>query len=240
MNTYNYQNSLNAINCQRIMGRLDSPPFGKILMKLGLALIVVGHLNFIFGAIVHGLVLRHVSELKDTVSVHYSMANITAVASAILVIANVYIESVFFPPQRWALLTLGIINAMLSAACTVGTAVSIIITLANQGRTLLSSCTYTNLELIQISHECPFDPTRIYVSGIICDTQAHEGFADMPSKLHSSERKNLIVICLKGVSGGIKVFQSNLSKACLMMVNMQRLGFVLILSEPTMSHRGPH
>uniref|UniRef100_A0A8C5M244 Transmembrane protein 54 n=1 Tax=Leptobrachium leishanense TaxID=445787 RepID=A0A8C5M244_9ANUR len=151
--------------CRR---RLDSPPFGKILMKLGLALIVVGHLNFIFGAIVHGLVLRHVSELKDTVSVHYSMANITAVASAILKcsaclsVANVYIESVFFPPQRWALLTLGIINAMLSAACTVGTAVSIIITLANQGRTLLSSCTYTNLELIQISHECPFDPTRIY------------------------------------------------------------------------------
>ncbi|MEE6525558.1 hypothetical protein FKM82_025631 [Ascaphus truei] len=116
-------------------------------MKLGLALIVIGHLNFIVGAIVHGLVLRHVARLQDTVSLQYSVANITAVVSAIL---------------RLAVLILSIINAVLSLACTVGLAVSVIITVANAGRTLLSTCTFTHLELIQISHECPFDPTRIY------------------------------------------------------------------------------
>ncbi|XP_063300601.1 transmembrane protein 54 [Pelobates fuscus] len=150
---------------------LDSPPFGKILMKLGLALIVVGHLNFIFGAIVHGLVLRHVSQIKDNESWHYSIANITAVASAILsiscgIMAIVFSRYLERTSLRWALLILSILNAVLSVACTVGTAVSVIITIANQGRTLLSSCTFTDLELIQISHECPFDPTRIYSTSL--------------------------------------------------------------------------
>ncbi|XP_075051348.1 transmembrane protein 54 isoform X2 [Mixophyes fleayi] len=63
---------------------------------------------------------------------------------------------------RWAAMILTIFNVALSAVCTVGLTVSVIITVANQGRTLLSSCTFTNLQLIQISHECPFDPTRIY------------------------------------------------------------------------------
>ncbi|CAJ0935801.1 unnamed protein product [Ranitomeya imitator] len=63
---------------------------------------------------------------------------------------------------RWAAVTLSIINAVVSAACTVGLTVSVIITVANEGRTLLSTCTFSNLQLIQISHECPFDPTRIY------------------------------------------------------------------------------
>ncbi|XP_073521754.1 transmembrane protein 54 isoform X2 [Phyllobates terribilis] len=63
---------------------------------------------------------------------------------------------------RWAAVTLSIINAVVCAACTVGLTVSVIITVANEGRTLLSTCTFSNLQLIQISHECPFDPTRIY------------------------------------------------------------------------------
>ncbi|MEE6525556.1 hypothetical protein FKM82_025631 [Ascaphus truei] len=136
-------------------------------MKLGLALIVIGHLNFIVGAIVHGLVLRHVARLQDTVSLQYSVANITAVVSAILsiscgiaaIVLSRYLARV---PLRLAVLILSIINAVLSLACTVGLAVSVIITVANAGRTLLSTCTFTHLELIQISHECPFDPTRIY------------------------------------------------------------------------------
>ncbi|XP_056412547.1 transmembrane protein 54 [Hyla sarda] len=53
-------------------------------------------------------------------------------------------------------------NAIISAACTVGLTVSVIITVANEGRTLLSTCSSNNLQLMQISHQCPFDPTRIY------------------------------------------------------------------------------
>ncbi|KAM8977363.1 transmembrane protein 54 [Pelodytes ibericus] len=146
---------------------MDNPPFGKILMKLGLALIVVGHLNFIVGAIVHGLVLRHVSQLQNKESVHYSLANITAVASAILSISCGIVSIVLSrylakTSLRWAVLMLSIFNTLLSTVCTVGIIVSVIMLIVNDGRTLLSSCTFTNLELLQISHECPFDPTRIY------------------------------------------------------------------------------
>nr|DBA33521.1 TPA: hypothetical protein GDO54_001192 [Pyxicephalus adspersus] len=132
-------------------------------MKVGLALIVVGHLNFIVGAIVHGLVLRHVGRK----SLHYSVTNIIAVVSAILsiscgIIAIVLSRYLKKTTLRWATVLLSIINVVLSAACTVGIIVSVVMTVANQGRTLLSTCTFSNLQLIQISHECPFDPTRIY------------------------------------------------------------------------------
>ncbi|XP_063810200.1 transmembrane protein 54 [Pseudophryne corroboree] len=146
---------------------LDGAQFGKILMKLGLGLLVVGHLNFIVGAIVHGLVLRHVVQLQDTVSLQYSVTNILAVASSVLsiscgIVAIVLSRYLAHISLRWAAVILSIINVVLSAACTVGLAVSVIITVANGGRTLLSSCTFSNLQTIQISYECPFDPTRIY------------------------------------------------------------------------------
>ncbi|KAM9320104.1 transmembrane protein 54 [Gastrophryne carolinensis] len=136
-------------------------------MKMGLALIVVGHLNFIVGAIVHGLVLRHVVKQLDFVSLQYSVTNIIAVASAILsiscgIVAIVLSRYLTRTSLRWAAVILSIINAVLSAACTVGLAVSFILTVANEGRTLLSSCTFTSLQLIHISYDCPFDPTRIY------------------------------------------------------------------------------
>ncbi|XP_053563255.1 transmembrane protein 54 isoform X2 [Bombina bombina] len=152
--------------------KLDRNLFGKVLMKLGLGLIVSGHLNFITGAIVHGLVLKHVAKLQDILSLQYSISNIITVASAILsiscgisaIVLSRYLARVSL---RWAVLLLSIINAILSITCTLGLAVSVIITIANKGRTLLASCTFTNLELIQISHECPFDPTRIYSTTLI-------------------------------------------------------------------------
>ncbi|XP_068124942.1 transmembrane protein 54 isoform X2 [Hyperolius riggenbachi] len=136
-------------------------------MKLGLALIVIGHLNFIVGAIVHGLVLRHVSQQSDAMSLLYSVTNISAVASAILsiscgIVAIVLSRYLSRKSMRWAAVLLNIINVVLSTACTVGLFVAVVMTVANKGRTLLSSCTFTNLQLLQISYECPFDPTRIY------------------------------------------------------------------------------
>ncbi|KAG8451627.1 hypothetical protein GDO86_003716 [Hymenochirus boettgeri] len=141
--------------------------FGKILMKVGLILIVIGHLNFIVGAIVHGLVLRHMAQMKDTLAVQYSIANITAVVSSIMSITCGITTIVLSRYQmrkslRWAVLVLSILNAFLSMACAVELFVSVVMTVVNKGRTLLSSCKFNNLELIQISYECPFDPTRIY------------------------------------------------------------------------------
>ena len=54
-------------------------------MKKGLTLILVGHINFILGAIVHGNVLRHISQPSEHITTEYTMANIISVTSGLLV-----------------------------------------------------------------------------------------------------------------------------------------------------------
>ncbi|NXM74839.1 TMM54 protein, partial [Serilophus lunatus] len=56
-------------------------------MKSGLILLIVGHLNFITGALVHGTVLRFVVTLRDTVSLQYIIANTASVITALLTIS---------------------------------------------------------------------------------------------------------------------------------------------------------
>ncbi|XP_025030742.1 transmembrane protein 54 isoform X2 [Python bivittatus] len=120
-------------------------------MKTGLVLIVIGHLNFITGALVNGTVLRHIANPQDTISVQYAVSNIITAISAIL---------------GWAVFSLSISSTLLSLFCSVGLAVAIGLTFANRGHALLALCTFADVELIQISHECPFDPTRIYSSAL--------------------------------------------------------------------------
>ncbi|XP_029443066.1 transmembrane protein 54-like [Rhinatrema bivittatum] len=140
---------------------------GKLLMKLGLGLIVVGHLNFIVGAIVHGLVLRHVAKLQDTISLQYSVSNVLTVTSAILSI-SCGLVAIFLSrylhrtPLRWTVLVLAVINALITLLCMVGLAASVIITLSNNGRTLLAPCPFSGPDYMPSSLQCPFDPTRIY------------------------------------------------------------------------------
>lgn len=54
-------------------------------MKKGLTLILVGHINFILGAIVHGNVLRHISQPSKHITTEYTAANIISVTSGLLV-----------------------------------------------------------------------------------------------------------------------------------------------------------
>ncbi|KAM6427665.1 transmembrane protein 54 isoform 2-T2 [Liasis olivaceus] len=130
---------------------LDTSSSQKLLMKTGLILIVIGHLNFITGALVNGTVLRHIANPQDTISVQYAVSNIITAISAIL---------------GWAVFSLSISSTLLSLFCSVGLAVAIGLTFANRGHALLALCTFADVELIQISHECPFDPTRIYSSAL--------------------------------------------------------------------------
>ncbi|NXV98675.1 TMM54 protein, partial [Calonectris borealis] len=53
-------------------------------MKTGLILLIIGHLNFITGALVHGTVLRFVLNPRDAISLQYAIANATSVISALL------------------------------------------------------------------------------------------------------------------------------------------------------------
>ncbi|XP_034269123.1 transmembrane protein 54 isoform X2 [Pantherophis guttatus] len=134
------------------LGMIDTSSSQKLLMKTGLILIVIGHLNFISGALVNGTVLRHIANPQDTISLQYAISNIISAISAIL---------------GWAVFSLSISSSFLSLFCLVGLAVAIGLTFANKGHALLSMCTFADMEVIQIAHECPFDPTRIYSSALV-------------------------------------------------------------------------
>ncbi|XP_061453947.1 transmembrane protein 54 [Rhineura floridana] len=150
---------------------LDSSSAQKLLMKTGLILIVIGHLNFITGALVHGTVLRHIANPQDAISWQYAVSNIVSVISAVLTIscgiaAIVLSRYVSQKLLRWAVFSFSISSALLSLLCSMGLVVAIVLTFANNGRALLALCTFGDVDLIQITHECPFDPTRVYSSAL--------------------------------------------------------------------------
>uniref|UniRef100_A0A5F8H4I1 Transmembrane protein 54 n=1 Tax=Monodelphis domestica TaxID=13616 RepID=A0A5F8H4I1_MONDO len=63
---------------------LSCHDYKKLLMKTGLVLLVLGHISFIAGALLHGTALRYVTDPQDAVSLQYAVSNILAVTSAIL------------------------------------------------------------------------------------------------------------------------------------------------------------
>lgn len=54
-------------------------------MRVGLALILVGHVNLLLGAVLHGTVLRHVANPRGGVTPEYTTANVISVGSGLLV-----------------------------------------------------------------------------------------------------------------------------------------------------------
>ncbi|NP_001089091.1 keratinocyte associated protein 3 L homeolog [Xenopus laevis] len=141
------------------------------LMRAGITLIFVGHVNFILGAIVHGTVLRHVANPEKRVSPEYFTANVISVVSGLLsisagicaILASRNLRRVHI---QWALLVLSLLNSVLSAACFVGLVLAVSLTIANGGKNLISGCNSTVLPAdtrsVVMSNECPFDTTRIY------------------------------------------------------------------------------
>ena len=57
-------------------------------MRVGLALILVGHVNLLLGAVLHGTVLRHVANPRGAVTPEYTTANVISVGSGLLVSAE--------------------------------------------------------------------------------------------------------------------------------------------------------
>ncbi|NWU40779.1 TMM54 protein, partial [Hylia prasina] len=66
--------------------------------------------------------------------------------------------------QKWALLSLSACSSLCCLCCLLGLLVAIGLTLGNQGRVLLAPCSIASIALAPVSRECPFDPTRVYVS----------------------------------------------------------------------------
>ncbi|XP_069864948.1 transmembrane protein 54 isoform X3 [Dipodomys merriami] len=136
--------------CLRV-GGLSVDGFQKMLMKTGLVLVVLGHMSFLTAAVLHGTVLRYVTTPRDAVALQYCVVNILSVTSAIV---------------RWAVFSSSVACAFFSVTCALGLLASIAVTFATQGRALLAACTFGNAELLVLTPDCPFDPTRIYSSSL--------------------------------------------------------------------------
>lgn len=52
---------------------------------MGLGLVLVGHVNFLLGALVHGAVLRHINVHSQARTMVYAISNVIAIAAGLLV-----------------------------------------------------------------------------------------------------------------------------------------------------------
>lgn len=57
----------------------------QALMKMGLTMVLIGHVNFLLGALVHGVVLRHINLHKQARAMEYAISNVVALTSGLLV-----------------------------------------------------------------------------------------------------------------------------------------------------------
>ncbi|XP_075578296.1 transmembrane protein 54 [Pelecanus crispus] len=150
-------------------GHLDPSCHQRVLMKTGLILLIIGHLNFLAGTLVHGTVLRFVVDPRDAISLQHAIANAASVISALLTIsrgtAALMLSRRFSPLlQRRAVFALSASSSLGCLSCLPGLAVSIGLTLGSWGWVLLAPCTFANVALTPVSRKCPFDPTRVYSS----------------------------------------------------------------------------
>ncbi|XP_074847706.1 keratinocyte-associated protein 3 isoform X2 [Carettochelys insculpta] len=141
------------------------------LMRTGITLIVLGHVNFILGAIVHGTVLRHVANPERTVTSEYTTANVISVGSGLLsitagIVAILVSRNLLKSALHWALLCTSLLNCLLSAACSLGLALAISLTIASRGHRLILGCNSSAIpadaRAAIVTNDCPFDTTRIY------------------------------------------------------------------------------
>ena len=57
----------------------------KALMRMGMSVILIGHVNFLLGALVHGAVLRHINLHKQARAMEYSISNVMALSAGLVV-----------------------------------------------------------------------------------------------------------------------------------------------------------
>ncbi|XP_030247608.1 transmembrane protein 54a [Sparus aurata] len=144
----------------------------KALMKMGLGLVLVGHVNFLLGALVHGAVLRHINVHAQARTMVYAISNVIAIVAGLVGIISGITAIVLSKNKKnrilqWVLLVISFLAGLLAVASTVGLSVSVIKAIMNKGWSLLTHCTHHVGSSSSITYECPFDPTRIYGTTII-------------------------------------------------------------------------
>ncbi|XP_039677135.1 keratinocyte-associated protein 3-like isoform X2 [Perca fluviatilis] len=125
----------------------------KSLMKMGLCMVLVGHVNFLLGALVQGVVLRHINLNEQAWAVEYAISNVVALTSGLV---------------TWSLFSVSLAAALMAAASAVGLSVSVVWAAVHGERSLLTHCRFPDAAgYSSITAECPFDPTRVYSTTLI-------------------------------------------------------------------------
>ncbi|XP_029134436.2 keratinocyte-associated protein 3-like isoform X2 [Labrus bergylta] len=123
------------------------------LMKMGLSMVLIGHVNFLLGALVHGVVLRPITLHKQARAMEYAISNVIALTSGLV---------------TWSLFTVSLTAALMAAASSIGLTISVVTAIIHGGRSLLSHCRFPDaIGYSSITNECPFDPTRLYSTTLI-------------------------------------------------------------------------
>ncbi|XP_056336479.1 transmembrane protein 54b isoform X2 [Danio aesculapii] len=142
----------------------------KRLMKMGLSMVLVGHVNFLLAALVHGVVLRHFS-LQRGQAMESAISNVIALTAGMLgVITGILtiVQSKNIKNRTWSLLVLSAVAGLVAAASVIGLTVSLIKTVIHGEKRLLAYCGYSDgRSHLTIANECPFDPTRIFSTTIV-------------------------------------------------------------------------
>lgn len=145
----------------------------KALMKMGLGLVLVGHVNFLLGALVHGAVLRHINVHHQARTMVYAISNVIAIVAGLFGIIDGILTIVLSKNKRnrilkWTLLFFSFMVGLLAVASAIGLSVSMVQGIINKGKSLLTHCKYPEkIGSASITYECPFDPTRLYTTTII-------------------------------------------------------------------------
>lgn len=143
---------------------------------MGLGLVLVGHVNFLLGALVHGAVLRHISVHAQARTMVYAISNVIAIVAGLMgmisgITAIVLSKNKKNRILKWVLLVFSFLAGLLAVASTSGLSVSMVTAILKKGESLLTHCLkFSNSSGIgssSVTYECPFDPTRIYGTTII-------------------------------------------------------------------------
>ncbi|XP_054590631.1 transmembrane protein 54 isoform X2 [Nothobranchius furzeri] len=142
-------------------------------MKMGLSVIVVGHVTFILGALVHGAVLRNTYQHERARFKDYAVSDVLALISGFLgvivgILAIVLSKHKKSKGLTWSLFTFSLFSSLVAAASTVGLFVSMVTAIINGGWSLLTHCRFPDaIGYSSKTNECPFDPTRVYSTTLI-------------------------------------------------------------------------
>ncbi|XP_076604958.1 transmembrane protein 54a [Chaetodon auriga] len=147
----------------------------KALMKMGLALVLVGHVNFLLGALVHGAVLRHITVHSLARTMVYAISNVIAIVAGLVGIISGVTAIVLSKNKKnrilkWILLVFSFLSGLLALASSLGLSVSMVTAIVHKGWSLLTHCKFSDDDVSpssSITYECPFDPTRIYGTTLI-------------------------------------------------------------------------